>query len=508
MGRWCSSPVTRTCGLLIWRPAKRANLTNTPDRVEIDGRWWPANPGKIVFGSWDAAEEIYISAGYLSMISTDGSDYQILDGETASIAPPALSPDGRTIAYDRGGTAWLYRLDTGPELFDPAVYGLEAPKGITLGSPAWSPDGGRLAWWAGGGFGEGGDWALTVAVFDLQTQTVQRAYTYSPVGGSDGWLPTPVWSPDGRWLAVTTRGEQDRVNLWVVSADGAERFPLGRSESPVWRPDSQALVFSRWIEGESLYQDTQTILVTLGDWVEEQLFLPSGTYPQAWLTGGAVYQGTAEPWFSPQISFGASPDAALPQRAFPAGTKQVYAPWSYANMRDGMTVRQEWVLDGGILQTQEEPWDFARHGASGVFQEASVSDMENGLAPGTYQLRLYIDGQEQTVQEDPVAASFTISAPLEVPAQTAPDGSRVALVERAWDAGHPGFQRPARAPVFGDGNLQPGVVPGQRKFTVRGAREQRAAGGCWAVRLRGEPVGCKRRYGRSLPDRHHGGQYA
>ncbi len=310
-----------------------------------------------------------------------------------------------------------------------ASFGLEAPKGITMGSPAWSPDGSRLAWWAGGGFGEGGDWALTVAVFDLQDQTVQQAFTYTPVGGSDGWLPAPTWSPDGRWLAVSTRGERDRVNLWVVSADGGERFPLGRSESPIWRPDSQALVFSRWIEGDRLYQDTETVLVTLGDWAEEQLFLPSGTYPQAWLTGGAVYQGTAEPWFSAQISFGVSPDAALPQRAFPAGTTQVYARWSYANMKDGLRVRQEWVLDGGILQTQEEPWDSARYGASGVFQEASISDIENGLAPGTYQLRLYIDGQEQTVQEDPVAAAFTISAPIEVPAQTAPDGTRVALVE-------------------------------------------------------------------------------
>ncbi len=46
------------------------NLTNTPDRVETDGRWWPANPGVIVFGSWDNAEETV----YFDRVSLDDLD--------------------------------------------------------------------------------------------------------------------------------------------------------------------------------------------------------------------------------------------------------------------------------------------------------------------------------------------------------------------------------------------------------------------------------------------------
>ena len=117
-----------------------SNLTNTPDRFESGGRWGPTGSHLIVFGSREATD-IGPSTGHLSLMTTDGSDGRVLEPERSSNADPAFAPHGRTIAYDLGGSAWLYHVDSGSsEELDLAYYGLNNPEGIKIGSPAWSPD--------------------------------------------------------------------------------------------------------------------------------------------------------------------------------------------------------------------------------------------------------------------------------------------------------------------------------------------------------------------------------
>jgi len=86
--------------------------------------------------------------------------------------------------------------------------------------------------------------------------------------------------------------------------------------------------------------------------------------------------------------------------AFPAGTKQIFAHWIYQNMRQGITVKREWYLDGRLWLTREESWDFARYGASGVMPDISIYDFDAGLPSGVYQLQLYIDGVQQPIGAD------------------------------------------------------------------------------------------------------------
>ncbi len=56
----------------------------------------------------------------------------------------------------------------------------------------------------------------------------------------------PRWSPDGRWLAFTSRrGEDEEEQLYLLPAGGGEARPLsshpGGVASPVWSPDSHAV---------------------------------------------------------------------------------------------------------------------------------------------------------------------------------------------------------------------------------------------------------------------------
>jgi Tol biopolymer transport system component len=50
----------------------------------------------------------------------------------------------------------------------------------------------------------------------------------------------PVWSPDGRWLAV---GTPDPHRIYVMKADGASVRLIGRGLSPAWSPDGEWLAY-------------------------------------------------------------------------------------------------------------------------------------------------------------------------------------------------------------------------------------------------------------------------
>ena len=115
---------------------------------------------------------------------------------TAFVGPPAVSPDGRSVAFvvrryhlevaESRSEIWLMNADgtnlrrmTGGEAGDR--------------SPAISPDGSRLVFVSDRGGNDGQLWTIPVDGGE-------------PVRLSDFpmGLADPVWSPDGRWLAVTS----------------------------------------------------------------------------------------------------------------------------------------------------------------------------------------------------------------------------------------------------------------------------------------------------------------
>lgn len=399
------------------------NLTNTPDRIEVGAQWWRAREGTIVFGSWGQLDDLGPSFGYLSVINVDGANYRVLEGSPSN-ASPAPAPDGRTIAYDLGGSAWLYRIGGDKERFDVSSYGLTEIAGMNIGSPAWSPDGKTLAWWIGGRFSEGTEHTLAVAAFDLESQTVQILHSYTPAGGFGGWLPTPVWSPDGNWLAVVSLGERNRADIWVVSRDRSTEVHLGWAQDPVWDPSSKFLAYTQWGREGTSFQDGKARVVSVDSWTPHTIDLPSDSFPLDWSVVPLNRSGESNPTFR-AVLFSSQQEASQAQEVFPGRIPQIYAIWSYANMREGMTIRRDWYFNGVRWLAREEPWDFAKYGADGVIKDISIYENEVGLDPGEYVLRLYIDDREQTGEN---GARFRIAEPTEIAPLPSPDGSRVATV--------------------------------------------------------------------------------
>jgi len=97
------------------------------------------------------------------------------------------------------------------------------------------------------------------------------------------------------------------------------------------------------------------------------------------------------------VFFKADPGISQDGMIFPGGTKQVFAVWSYLNMRPGMNVKREWYLNGQLWLTREEAWDFAKYGSNGTVQDVSIHDFDAGLTTGIYELRIYIDNAIQPI---------------------------------------------------------------------------------------------------------------
>jgi Tol biopolymer transport system component len=262
------------------------NLTDTPDRFEQFPQWWAANPAKIVFnsmGSNEAQEKNWDHnfSGYLSMMNNTGADYIVLS-DIPSYTRPALSGDGRTIAYEELGIPMLFEIGAGSHSFDTSLYGYQTEiLNAAFTSPSFSPDGRWLTWWLSEGPFES-QRHFSLVMFDLVGNTSRVLHSYTPPAGILGWLEPPVWSPGGQWIAFQTRGEEAPYDLWVIHRDGGIGNRLGLATHPVWSADNQRLAYVQWPPRADSNLAASTAILSVPSWNVEQTSLPAGSIPLAW----------------------------------------------------------------------------------------------------------------------------------------------------------------------------------------------------------------------------------
>ncbi|HYN87980.1 MAG TPA: hypothetical protein VER55_05600, partial [Ardenticatenaceae bacterium] len=219
--------------------------------------------------------------GDIWALRTDGSDagnWLRLTATPTEERHPALSPDGRQLAYaarrQRNWDIYLLDLETGEErrLTDDPHYD---------GWPSWSPDGATLVF--------GSMRAMDLDIFTLDPDSLEVANltasstahefqpSYAPDGESIVFVSTrrgnhdifrlpvaggepeqmtageeigetvPGWSPDGEWLVVLAKAELDRYVARLDPRTGAQtRQSWTRGESdPVVSPDGREIA---WVD--------------------------------------------------------------------------------------------------------------------------------------------------------------------------------------------------------------------------------------------------------------------
>jgi Tol biopolymer transport system component len=168
--------------------------------------------------------------------SVDGGDAARVTFTPAQESQMAWAPDSRRLVYvsDRDGAGHLFLYDFTTNSETQITRDKESDD-----TPEFSPDGKMIAFERGG---------REIGVYEIDTKkerSVVKASLERPPLSSDRPY---VWSPDSKWIAYMPVGDKLFKNVYVVSVSGSEGKQIsfvanGGSNTISWSPDGTFILF-------------------------------------------------------------------------------------------------------------------------------------------------------------------------------------------------------------------------------------------------------------------------
>ena len=197
----------------------------------------PVMETRIAFcGKNDGGKDLYAT-------TFDGFDWRRLTRENVPVYSPAWSPDGSRIAFTTfvKGQADIYIFNVA----DGEYHVFQSAPGVDS-APDWSPDGNFIAY------------------SSSETDGNAEIYVRPAIGGAARRLTyswaietAPSWSPTGRELAFTS-DRLGKPQVFIMDADGANQRRLTSfgeyNDSPAWSPRGDMIAYVRRnLEGFQIY---------------------------------------------------------------------------------------------------------------------------------------------------------------------------------------------------------------------------------------------------------------
>ncbi len=269
--------------------------------ISRDGRWVAfatLRHKRGLFGSFPDFE--------IARTGLDGSDYRRLTDHDGLDTNPVWSPDGTRLAFVS------YReLDDGQYNRYPEIYTMGADGSgvqrvtppslkVTKDSPAWSPDGLRLAFLVSDGKpGEERTVLHTIAADGGDLRRIAKT------------TARPAWSPDGTRIAFATYEANAHSTIYTARPDGSDVQELTEpsqaaysfKSSLSWSLDGSEIRFlgySRWLKGlEESYYGIHAIKVDGSGARLIAALPPLNLVWAAWSPDGSRIAG----WYGPRESY-------------------------------------------------------------------------------------------------------------------------------------------------------------------------------------------------------------
>jgi TolB protein len=205
------------------KPLTRRGLSLSPS--------WHPNGRKLIYskflegGAGTQLEEVDFATGRTRTISGGGLNIT-----------PAYSHDGRYVVYASGnesGTDLMMTAVDSPGVVQRLTFG----RGSDNGSPTFSPDGRRIA------FFSSRSRFPQIYTMDADGANVELLTPFTP--GVRSYRAAPDWSPDGR--AVAYEQQMGDFQVWMINVRDRQPRQLtseGENEGPSWAPDGRHIALS------------------------------------------------------------------------------------------------------------------------------------------------------------------------------------------------------------------------------------------------------------------------
>ncbi len=182
----------------------------------------------------ETVREGYLGDAALFLVEPNGSGLTRLTAAD-TFSSPAWAPDGSKLAFLSQGGISLIQAD-GKGMTE--VVPCDAPECTGQGSPAWAPDSSKLAFWADRREGQG---LWTVLPDGTELELLRSGLSFGQ----------PSWSPDGKTIAVSGHPVADAgaLAIHLIATDSGRILKVVRPEglSPgfgvAWSPDGEWLAF-------------------------------------------------------------------------------------------------------------------------------------------------------------------------------------------------------------------------------------------------------------------------